>query len=137
MVTTAVFDVTTTVSVEFEGSWGAVAVMLTCPLFESGTTEGAVYTPTCRFVTEGTIVPTVEFPPAAPLTIQITAVLVLTVVFDRFTVAVILPVVLMPTLSAVGASTTEVTVALLLLLPPPQPIRPVSPATAINVNKTV
>ena len=74
--------------------WSAVAVMLTCPLFKAGTTLGAVYTPTCASVLEGTMVPNVELPPAVPFTSQVTAVLVEIVVpvevlvALKFTVAV-------------------------------------------------
>ena len=42
MVTIEMLDVTLVVSVEFEGSWGAVAVTFTCPLFVAGTAVGAV-----------------------------------------------------------------------------------------------
>lgn len=84
------------------------------------------------------MVPTVELPPATPLTIQVTAVVVFTVVVERFTVAVMLPLVFMATLMAVGESTTEVTVALVLLEPPPpQASRPASPTAIINKSKNV
>jgi hypothetical protein len=89
-------------------------------------------------VVEGTIVPTVELPPATPFTIQVTAVVVFTVVVDRVTFAVMFPLVLIPMLIAVGASVTEVTVALVLLpLPPPHASKPTSPAKAIAMSKIV
>ena len=76
------------------------------------------------------MVPTVELPPATPFTNQVTAVLVFTVVLERFTCALILALVLMPTLRAAGVRATEVTVALVveLPLPLPQAVKPASNA---------
>ena len=76
------------------------------------------------------MVPTVELPPATPFTNQVTAVLVFTVVFDRFTCALMLALVLMATFRAAGVRATEVTVALVVLLPlpPPQAVNPASNA---------
>src|SRR5579863_6526958 len=95
IVTTATFDVIVVVPVlVLVVVWVAVAVIFTWPLFVVGTVVGAVYTPTCASVVEGTIVPTVEFPPATLFTSHVTAVLVdivvpvEVVVLLRFTVAV-------------------------------------------------
>jgi hypothetical protein len=104
-------------------------------MFVAGTTAGAVYMPTNWSVGEGTIEPTVELPPATPFTIQVTTVVVTTVLFDRVGVAVTFAVVLIETVIDVGASANEVTMALLLLPPPPHAPSPTSAATAVAMSK--
>ena len=115
--------------------WIAVAVMLTCPLFVVGTTLGAVYTPTCASVVEGTIVPNVELPPAVPFTSHVTAVLVEivppveVVVALRLTVALNSNCELRGTDAVVGAMLIDVTVAVLPLFLPHDEIPTVAPTT--------
>src|ERR1700684_1003829 len=65
------------------------------------------------------MVPTCALPPPTPFTCQVTAVSVVTVVFERLTTATRVIEVLRSTLAEVGEIVTEVTVAL-PPLPPPQ-----------------
>ena len=123
MVTTATFDVIVVgVAEALVPVWVAVAVMFTVPLFVVGTTFGAVYTPTCASVVEGTMVPTVELPPDTLFTCQVTAVLVEIVVpvdvevLLKFTVAVNSDCELRGTDAVVGVMAIDVIVAVVLLL---------------------
>jgi hypothetical protein len=124
-------DVTVVVDVVLEMFCCATAVMLTCPTTVVpvlGTAAGAVYTATSASAVEGTIVPSVELPPAVPLTSQVKVVVVEVLESLSFTTAVKSVCVFIGTVTVVGVMAIEFTVV--ALPPPPQPANPKTAAAA-------
>src|ERR1700683_748827 len=75
------------------------------------------------------MVPTCALPPPTPFTCQVTAVLVVTVVFERLTTATRVIEVLRSTLAEVGEIFTEVTVAVPLVPPQADRVRAIARAS--------